>query len=176
MPSRSWLCKKCETWNGPSHTVCAECSAPAPSEAELVERRNAAIEEATAEFEEDTGETPGRWENDTYIPNTFRADVRIKNVFFSIALVAWGTFGVYIDDLILPTKRGNALHLHGIEAWFMYAAFLAAAAGMISVVIDHFDVRPNEATYDKILKYSNWAMYSFGALSIAMLFYHLFNK
>lgn len=80
-----------------------------------------------------------------------------------------------VDDLWLPGKRGPGLHLHGWDAWLMYAAFVAATVSMLSVVMDHFDLRPNEAMYDDIEKYANWMMYCFGGLSIAHVLYSAFH-
>lgn len=53
-----------------------------------------------------------------------------------------------MNDLIVPVnKRGPALHLQGAAAVVMFCALLAATANLLSVVLDHFDIRNNELSY-----------------------------
>ena len=82
----------------------------------------------------------------TYTPNHVPLSARLLRSFGALALIAWGAIGVMVDDLVLPTKTG-ALHLHGLSAWIMAAAMLCGAAVLVSVVIDHYDKRHNEAAY-----------------------------
>ena len=72
--------------------------------------------------------------NNNYIPNHIPSSERIKNIIFSLALCAYGTYGVW----------GNDLYLHGIPAWVLYGAILCACLVMLSVVVDHYDKRNNE--------------------------------
>jgi len=61
--------------------------------------------------------------------------------------MGWGSFGIWVDDLIVPLRRGNSLHLRGTAAMIMFAAMVAAALSFLSVVIDHYDLRNNELGY-----------------------------
>ena len=81
-----------------------------------------------------------------YTPNHVPLSARLLRGFGALALIAWGAIGVMVDDLVLPTKTG-ALHLHGLAAWVMAAAMLCGAAVLVSVVVDHYDRRRNEAAY-----------------------------
>lgn len=84
---------------------------------------------------------------DRYIPNEISSCERWSNALLSLAILAWGSYGIWADDLIVPTKRGNGLHLHGTAALLMFGAMVAAAMNFLSVVVDHFDLRNNELSY-----------------------------
>jgi hypothetical protein len=86
---------------------------------------------------------------DRYIPNEIPASERWWNVFLSLAILAWGSYGIWADDLVVPTKR-NGVHLQGIAALIMFGAMVAAALNLLSVVVDHFDLRNNELSYRRI--------------------------
>lgn len=85
--------------------------------------------------------------NDGYTPNHIPKGERIKNIIFSLALFAYGTYGVWVNDLYLPGKRTKGVHLHGIPAWIFYSAIISACLVMLSVVVDHYDKRNNEIDY-----------------------------
>ncbi|PBQ34905.1 hypothetical protein CNR22_13825 [Sphingobacteriaceae bacterium] len=111
---------------------------------------------------------------DTYTPNHIPTGERIKCLFFSIGLLAYGTFGLYIDDLYIPGKRSRGLHFHGIPCWIMYFAFLFASITLISVVIDHYDKRNNETNYQKFTlatRRIGWALF-FVAIILDLFVYH----
>ena len=84
-----------------------------------------------------------------YVPNAFS---RI-DLYFSAAtllfLVVWSSFGIWGNDFVVPAKR-SALHLHGLPAWLMLAAWLLAASSFASVIIDHYDRRNNESRYKRL--------------------------
>lgn len=82
-----------------------------------------------------------------YTPNHIPADERLRNTIFSILLFAYGSYGVWVNDLYIPGKRSRGLHLHDVPAWIMYGAIICACMVMLSVVIDHYDKRNNEHGY-----------------------------
>jgi hypothetical protein len=82
-----------------------------------------------------------------YIPNFIPENERLFNLFASIGLFLYGTYGLYINDLVIPVKRGPDLHLHNESAFLLYMAILCACMVMFSVVIDHYDERDNEHKY-----------------------------
>jgi len=86
---------------------------------------------------------------DRYIPNHIPAGERAWNLFLSLLIMAWGSYGIWADDLIVPTKRGG-IHLHGTAALIMFGAIAAAALNFFSVVLDHLDTRNNELSYRRI--------------------------
>jgi hypothetical protein len=71
----------------------------------------------------------------------------------AIVLIVHGAIGVFLDDVIIPTKRG-AFHLHGLAGWVMAAAMLCAAIALLAVVMDHYDRRDNEAAYKRFGKWT----------------------
>ena len=82
-----------------------------------------------------------------YIPNHIPKGERVSHIIFSLLLFAYGTFGVWVNDLYVPGRRSRGVHLHDSLAWVMYGAILCACLVMLSVVIDHYDQRNNEVNY-----------------------------
>jgi hypothetical protein len=88
---------------------------------------------------------------DRYIPNHIPATERWVYFALSVFIICWGTFGLWADDLIVPiSKRGDAIHFHGTSAVIMFCAMLAAVLNLLTIIIDHFDIRNNELTYRRI--------------------------
>jgi len=88
---------------------------------------------------------------DRYVPNHISASERWWNLGLSLLIIAWGSYGLWVDDLIVPVgKRGNVIHLHGTAAAIMFCAMVAAALNLLTVIIDHIDIRNNELSYRRI--------------------------
>lgn len=83
----------------------------------------------------------------TYIPNKLSRSLRFAYAAWALVLMAYGTIGVALDDIFIPGKRGNGIHLHGVSAWIMYAAIVLGATIFVSEIVDHFDTRDNERWY-----------------------------
>ncbi|CAM8640076.1 hypothetical protein MCEMSHM24_03337 [Comamonadaceae bacterium] len=97
-----------------------------------------------------------------FIPNQVPLLERWFNLLSSVVLLAYGTYGVWINDLYIPAKRGNGVHLHDLPAGVMFAAFFSAAVVMISVCIDHYDRRNNEVKYQwfaRVVKLVGWGFF-----------------
>lgn len=92
-----------------------------------------------------------------YWPNDIPLIERARNVLLSSALLAYGAFSIWIDDLYLPGKTGPGIHLHGAPAKVMFFAMLCACANLISVVVDHHDRRNNQASYGRFAQVSQIA-------------------
>ncbi len=86
-------------------------------------------------------------EGQLHVPNHIPRQERIANVLLSLSLLAYALFGLAHDDLFIPSKRSSGLHLHGAPMWVMAGAMVSAVASLLSVVIDHYDTRPNERLY-----------------------------
>ena len=94
-------------------------------------------------------------------PNQIPLGTRVVNLLMSVGLLGYGTFGVLRDDLYLPSRSGAGTHLHGLTMWLVYSAMLCGVANLISVVVDHYDLRPNESDYRKFALFtqvSGWAL------------------
>lgn len=97
-----------------------------------------------------------------YVPNHIPGKERVSNLIFSVLLFAYGTFGVYINDLYIPGKRSKGVHLHNLAAWVMYGAMICACLVMFSVIVDHYDRRNNEEPYRKFAntaKFLGWVCF-----------------
>ncbi len=97
-----------------------------------------------------------------YNPNHIPTSERTINLVLSSILFVYGTFGVIADDLFIPSKRGPGTHLHGEQAYLMYAAFLCTVANLMSVVVDHYDKRNNETNYKlfaRVTQLMGWILF-----------------
>ena len=102
-----------------------------------------------------------------YTPNTIPTRQRVAYPIIALILFAYGSHGVYVGDLYLPGRHSRGMDLHGAPAWIMYAAIICACVSMLSVVVDHYDRRNNEATYHRIAKlgaYAGWTLFAAAAL------------
>ena len=82
-----------------------------------------------------------------HMPNSIPRSERISYLIFSALLLAYGSYGVWTNDLYVPGRRSNGIHLHDVPAWIMYGAIVCACLVMLSVVLDHYDRRNNERHY-----------------------------
>ena len=110
-----------------------------------------------------------------YIPNSIPTRTRAFHVGASLLLLAYGSYSLGRNSLYLPTKirkyggpyrRYDYLHLQDAAAWLMVAAFVCAAALMLSVVLDHYDERNNEAYYQRAAQVLRWLGWSFFILAL----------
>ncbi len=106
--------------------------------------------------------------NAPYSPNHIPAKERVTNILFSIFLLAYGSYGLWINDLYTPGKGGKGVHLHDVPAWVMYGAFICACLVMLSVVVDHYDKRNNETNYKKFADIFRVLGWCFVGLSIIL--------
>lgn len=88
----------------------------------------------------------------THTPNHISEEERMKCILFSAALLIYGTYGWFNDDIYIPGKRGKGIHFHGAACTLIYGAFICGAANFISVIVDHYDKRNNETNYQKFAK------------------------
>lgn len=82
--------------------------------------------------------------NPHYAPNQVPLASRLLRTAGALVLIVHGVLGIIRDDVIIPTKK-SVLHLHGISGWVTIASMFCAAIVLLSVVVDHFDRRDNEA-------------------------------
>jgi len=102
-----------------------------------------------------------------YVPNKIPLGERMINKIFSVILVIYGGYGIYVNDLYLPSKRGSGVHLHDEPALLMYASFICGCLVMLSVVVDHYDERDNEHKYQsfaKCFKFLGWGIFGFSLI------------
>jgi TRAP-type C4-dicarboxylate transport system permease small subunit len=105
---------------------------------------------------------------DLHTPNHIPAGERVRNAIFSVLLFAYGSYGVWINDLYIPGKRSKGIHLHDVPAWIMYGAIICACLVMLSVVVDHYDQRNNETNYKLFATTFKYLGLGFFGLSLVM--------
>lgn len=85
-------------------------------------------------------------ENKPYVPNEIPLGERVRHIIFSLLLLSYGAYGLWVNDLYVPGRR-RGIHLHDAPAWVMSGAITCACIVLLSVVIDHHDRRNNERHY-----------------------------
>jgi hypothetical protein len=110
-----------------------------------------------------------RWEpkydkSGRYIPNQIPSEDRRNYAIFSLLLFAYGSYGLWVNDIYIPGRRSRGVHLHDVPAEIMYGAMSCACLVILSVIIDHYDRRNNERYYRafaEIGKFVGWALFCF---------------
>lgn len=151
MPDHGWKCTACGERNPPYTEACRNCYVLAVPK---VTRNEAAAAPQSVSPTADPAESPKSKPVEApsaslaeYVPNEIPVGTRVQNILISIALMTYGAFGLWINDLYIPGKRSKGIHLHGIAAWVMYGAFLGACLALLAAVVDHYDRRNNELQY-----------------------------
>ena len=116
-------------------------------------------------------EGPKYDEHGRYVPNVIPSGERTGHILFSLLLVAYGTYGVWVNDLYVPSKR-RGIHLHDVPAWIMYGAIICACLVLLSVVIDHYDRRDNERHYRTFASIGESLGWSFFVVSLLWALFH----
>jgi hypothetical protein len=86
-----------------------------------------------------------------YKPNQVPLWDRVKYTALAVLLLAAGSLGLWKDDIsfrILKARYGGKIyHLHGTPAFMMFAGYLFVSLALLSLVVDHYDKRNNEKSY-----------------------------
>lgn len=130
---------------------------------QLADSLTALVAEAAATVSAD----PGKRRVLEYQPNQIPAKDRWSNFIFASALLAYGGIGTRIDDLYIPGRRGNGVHLHGAPAWVMFGAMACAALVLLLTIVDHYDRRDNERHYQQAaegFKTAGWTLFGLAFL------------
>ena len=106
-----------------------------------------------------------------HVPNRIAKRDRVILILSATLLFAYGTFCWISNHFFLPIQfnRGGpvgGIHLYGDAVWFMYGAVVCACLIMGSIVVDHYDERPNERHYTRFTKIMMYAGFSLFFLSV----------
>jgi hypothetical protein len=96
---------------------------------------------------------------------------RAFDVIASVVLLAYGSYGLWIDGLWVLAR--SPVRVHGVAAVIVFCSFLVAASVLISHVVDHLDRRNNERSYKEFARigtYAGWTLYIIG------IYWGLFTK
>ncbi len=108
-----------------------------------------------------------------HVPNVVPAKVRIGLAICAVFLLIYMCGGLATGYTYLPGKRGGLL-LSGIPTLFIVAAASALFLAALLTIVDHYDRRPNEASYAFTRKtYRRAALYLFIAAPFAELAHRL---
>ncbi|MFT6330479.1 MAG: hypothetical protein ACJAYN_002423 [Bermanella sp.] len=59
-------------------------------------------------------------------------------------------YGIWVNELWIPWVRRVSVTLSGFPALLMFMAILCAVTVLVTEIIDHYDTRENERTYNKV--------------------------
>ncbi len=90
-----------------------------------------------------------------YEPNKIKGKARAINTILTLSVLSYISYGVLIDRLVLPAKRGRTIEFYGLAADVILIAAIFMSVNLLSYVADHYDKRDNESVYKKIRAYSS---------------------
>lgn len=85
----------------------------------------------------------------TYSPNHISTKERTKCILLAAALLMYGVFAWYRGEVYIPDRSGDGIRFTVTACTLIYCGLITGAANCISVVVDHYDKRNNEANYRK---------------------------
>lgn len=90
----------------------------------------------------------------SYIPNEIPLKSRITSGIFASILIAISGYAIYRQHIVIPyavKRRRNALfEFTGAETIIPILAMTFATIALLAIVLDHYDKRFNERTYQLI--------------------------
>lgn len=90
-----------------------------------------------------------------YIPNKFSLAERAVCAVLAIGLFAYGCHGALKKEIALPGRLGIHV-IQGESTILAFFGFVLWALSLLSVVIDHYDIRDNEAAYNTFYRWCGW--------------------
>lgn len=104
-------------------------------------------------------------------PNQLSRAARLFNLALGLLLLGYGVAGITTAHVDLHGAKVRIAVLEGGPAWLMGAALIAGASVLLSVVVDHYDLRDNENYYRTF----RWVATRLGcALAASALVAHLY--
>jgi hypothetical protein len=101
-------------------------------------------------------------------PDFNSSETRLYYLIGSIGILIFITIGIFNDDLILPTRRGTGIHLHGVPAWLMFFAAFCAIANIFSELLAYYTKRSNKRNYRIFSSITQALSWTFFLLSIVL--------
>ena len=87
-------------------------------------------------------------------PNHVPGRTRVLLALAIIVILLYATAHLVTGYVYLPTKRGGGFLLSGASTLMIVIAQLLIAAGCAAKIVDHYDTRPNEPTYQRFRRTS----------------------
>lgn len=98
------------------------------------------------------GPKPKYDEDGSYIPNQIPKSTRIFNAFVAVLITSYGGYGIWVNELWVPWNRRVSVTLVGFPLLLMFIAIVCAVIFLVTEIIDHYDTRDNERTYNKVAR------------------------
>lgn len=99
-------------------------------------------------------EIVGYWSDGKYIPNKYPKGGLISLAILSAILLVQVVLGLIYGEVVIGTRTLTYMRFHGAAAWAMCGVLFFFAVSLITLVVDHFDKRPNEDMYRRISLHS----------------------
>lgn len=112
-------------------------------------------------------------EPSSWSPNKVPLTFRIFCIGVSLTLLAYGASGFLNNKLTLSTSKGGGgrLVFHDRPAWLLASAAIAGALVLLSVIVDHYDRRNNEVSYQLFRVGTLYLGFFLAAAAFAAYFY-----
>jgi hypothetical protein len=92
------------------------------------------------------GDSSGTWQ--PYVANYVSRTDRVIYALLSISVLAYALWGLMRGDVYIPSPKGG-WHFVGLPAFLAFLALGCMSVSIGSVVLDHYDMRDNESTYER---------------------------
>lgn len=97
---------------------------------------------------------PGTYTHEYYEPNVVPWTTRVAYALLAITFLAYGWVGLLVGEIWIPGRRTSGITLTGTSVWIAVAAIAVGSAGLLSVILDHYDRRNNEQRYKRLQQVS----------------------
>lgn len=98
-------------------------------------------------------------------PNHIPLGMRLISAVVALTWTGWALIGLLSGHMFLLISRRGPIQFSGIPAWLFSAAVMASAVACAVVILDHYDRRKNEASYQRTRRRLWWTALLFFCLA-----------
>lgn len=121
---------------------------------------------AEDEVDELVAEARAKATGDVHYPNHISGPLRRRHILQSLLIFLYAILGLYAGKLSLRVKA-HTFTFEGVSALVLVAAMFMAALNLLSIVLDHYDKRDNERSYEcfaQVTRVSGWILLALATL------------
>lgn len=122
----------------------------------LTEKESFAPTQPLPEFQERL-RSQRRYFKPAYTPNHVPLGARLFYSLVSATWLAWASIGLLSGHMFFLISRGGPIHFTGVPALLFSGAVLASAAACAVAIVDHYDRRDNEDSYQRVRRWFWWS-------------------